>query len=252
MGGLAHYIEREGVPTAGISLIREHTEQIKPPRALWVPFPLGRPFGVPNNPEFQIGVLRSVLRLLRRSTGPVLEDYPHDAPGQVTGEDEAWSCLLPLPPIPEGGTKADQLREALLLEIALLRPWFEEGLRRKGRTAFGLSSLGPESMDQVAAFLAGFAGGDDPAPLEGVSDPMPVALRFIADDAKAFYLEAAVAQPATSAPTPDELNRWLYRETRLGEVLYDIRDRLAASEDQGKRFVPIIPAAYRTRLPQQA
>ena len=32
MGGLAHYIEDEGVPTTQISLIREHTEKIKPPR----------------------------------------------------------------------------------------------------------------------------------------------------------------------------------------------------------------------------
>jgi len=249
VGGLAHYIEREGVSTTGISLIREHTAQIKPPRALWVPFPLGRPFGAPHDRDFQIDVLRSVLRLLERPSGPVLEDYAHDAPGQARGEGEAWSCLLPLPPIPEGGTKADQLREALLLEISLLRPWFEEGLRRQGRTAFGLSGLMPESMELIAAFLAGFAGGEDPALPEGVSDPMPAALRFIADDAKTFYLEAAVAEPAASTPTPDELNRWLYRETRLGEVLYEIRDRLAASQDQRLRFVPLIPAAYRNRQP---
>jgi len=248
VGGLAHYIEREGVPTTGISLIREHTEQIKPPRALWVPFPLGRPFGAPNEPEFQTDVLRSVLRLLERPSGPVLEDYPHDAPRQVKGEDEAWSCLLPLPPIPEGGTKANQLREALLLEISLLRPWFEEGLRRKGRTAFGLSGLTPGSMDQIAAFLSEFAGGEDSAPPDGASDAMPAALRFIADDAKTFYIEAAVSQPSASTPTPDELNRWLYRETHLGEVLYDIRDRLVASEDQRLRFVPLIPSAYRNRL----
>jgi len=35
-----------------VSLIREQTAAIRPPRALWVPFMLGRPFGVPNDPAF--------------------------------------------------------------------------------------------------------------------------------------------------------------------------------------------------------
>ena len=76
MGALAHHIETEGVATAQISLIREHTEQIRPPRALWVPFELGRPFGPPNHPEFQTDVLRTVLDLFKKEAGPVLEDYP--------------------------------------------------------------------------------------------------------------------------------------------------------------------------------
>ena len=41
MGALALYIEDEGVPTVGLSLVREHTAALKPPRALWVPFMLG-------------------------------------------------------------------------------------------------------------------------------------------------------------------------------------------------------------------
>ena len=75
MGGLAHYLEDEGIPTTQISLIREHTLQIHPPRALWVPFELGHPLGAPNEPELQTRVLRGVLRLLERETGPVLEDW---------------------------------------------------------------------------------------------------------------------------------------------------------------------------------
>ena len=34
MGGLAHTLEDEGIATTQISLIRLHTEKIKPPRAL--------------------------------------------------------------------------------------------------------------------------------------------------------------------------------------------------------------------------
>ena len=40
MGGLGHYFESEGIASTQISLVRVHTENIKPPRALWVPFEL--------------------------------------------------------------------------------------------------------------------------------------------------------------------------------------------------------------------
>jgi hypothetical protein len=33
--------------------VREHTEKIRPPRALWVTFELGRPMGIPGDGPFQ-------------------------------------------------------------------------------------------------------------------------------------------------------------------------------------------------------
>ena len=48
---------------------------MKPPRALAVPFELGRPFGAPNEVEFQRKVLHNCLELLERESGPVLEDF---------------------------------------------------------------------------------------------------------------------------------------------------------------------------------
>ena len=83
MGALGHYLEAEGIATTQISLVREHTEALAPPRALWVPFMLGRPFGAPGNPGFQRKVLLAALGLLERhsdSGGPVLEDFQEDAP----------------------------------------------------------------------------------------------------------------------------------------------------------------------------
>jgi len=91
VGALGHYIEREGVPTAQISLIREQTAAIRPSRALWVPFMLGRPFGAPGEPAFQRRVLRSLLALFERPAGPVLEDFPEEAPGSVA-EESAFAC----------------------------------------------------------------------------------------------------------------------------------------------------------------
>ena len=58
MGALANYIERAGVATVSISLIREQSEAVRPPRALWVPFALGRPLGSAASAEFQKNVMR--------------------------------------------------------------------------------------------------------------------------------------------------------------------------------------------------
>lgn len=79
MGALGHYLEEEGIPTTQISLIREHTVFIRPPRALWVPFELGRPLGRPGDPDFQLDVLRAAFTLLESPTGPVLRDFPTEA-----------------------------------------------------------------------------------------------------------------------------------------------------------------------------
>ena len=88
MGALSHYLEREGIPTTQISLIREHTEIIRPPRALWVPFELGRPLGAPENPELQHRVLLAALELLDAPEGPLLVDFPEEAPEGADGHDK--------------------------------------------------------------------------------------------------------------------------------------------------------------------
>ena len=88
MGGLAHYLEGDGLATTQISLIREHTERMRPPRALWVSFELGRPLGVPDDAAFQTRVVMAALDLLSAEEGPVLADFPEDAP---QADDLAWA-----------------------------------------------------------------------------------------------------------------------------------------------------------------
>ncbi len=70
MSALGHYIEEEGIATVAVSLIRPQTENTRPPRALWVPFELGRPFGPPNDPVFQKRVILAALRMLERGRRP--------------------------------------------------------------------------------------------------------------------------------------------------------------------------------------
>ena len=66
-----------------ISRIREQSESVQPPRALWVPFALGRPLGSAGDPDFQKGVIRSALNLTPTATEPTIEDYPIEAPEEA-------------------------------------------------------------------------------------------------------------------------------------------------------------------------
>jgi hypothetical protein len=74
VGLIQRAIESAGITTVSISLLREITEKIRPPRALFVPFPLGYPLGEPNNPDLQGRIMRAAFSLLSRSDIPVLED----------------------------------------------------------------------------------------------------------------------------------------------------------------------------------
>ena len=67
---LARTLEAEGISTTSISLVREHTEKVKPPRALWVPFPFGAALGRAEDPALQHRVLRAALDLLSEPAGP--------------------------------------------------------------------------------------------------------------------------------------------------------------------------------------
>ena len=63
-----------------VGFVKEHIEIIKPPRALWLNFPMGRPLGKPNNPEFQKKVIRTAFDLLEKSSGPVVDDFSEIIP----------------------------------------------------------------------------------------------------------------------------------------------------------------------------
>ena len=68
-------VEREGISTVSVSLLREVTEVIRPPRALSVPYALGYPLGAPNNPGLQHRIIVAALALLARTDVPVLEEF---------------------------------------------------------------------------------------------------------------------------------------------------------------------------------
>ena len=75
MGLIQSVIERQGIPTVSISLLREVTEKVAPPRVLYVDRPLGYPLGEAGNPERQNAILRAALGLLEETELPVRRDF---------------------------------------------------------------------------------------------------------------------------------------------------------------------------------
>lgn len=75
VGLIQRAIEYAGIATVSISLLREITEKIRPPRALFVPYPLGYPLGEPNNVALQARIMQSAFALLTRTDAPVLEAF---------------------------------------------------------------------------------------------------------------------------------------------------------------------------------
>ena len=61
---IAAELERHGIATVALQLLREVAERVGPPRALLLPFPHGYPLAAPHAPERQHAVLEAALRLL--------------------------------------------------------------------------------------------------------------------------------------------------------------------------------------------
>ncbi len=234
MGVLSQYIERipenggAGIATVQVSLIRPVSEAVRPPRALWVPFPLGRPLGPPNRSDVQLDVLRQTLGLVNQPNGPVLIDYPDTVEDDIQPED-GWSCPVVFPGIqPE--TESGALKVQLRTEVQFLRPWFDEGVRKRGRTTVGTSGKGAESIGEMLEILATFSADAEMTIPNGYSHPMPELLRYLSADIRAFYSEAAISKPSPTLPTPDDLEEWFFLETVAGDVIYEVRERLLRAD----------------------
>ncbi len=203
MCAISYYLERTGIMTTGISLVRENAESMQPPRSLWVTFPLGRPLGVPSDAEFQLRVITAALKLFEREEGPVLEDYPEDAP--LINIQSAPACPVSF----QTATDHSTWQGRLAAELSNLQPWYDLGRRRRGgRTLVGVSEF------PVATNLSRLAEYLD-------ADQLPSSeLRWFKpaiEDVKTYYLEALTAQPGRY--DQNKVNKTLWHETQLGAGL---------------------------------
>ncbi len=219
---LARALEQAGVSTTSISLVREHTEKVKPPRALFVPFPFGMALGRPGDSELQHRVLRATLDLLAEPAGPVLRDFPEDAePGDQP----------PAPPQASAITPAERVADDVAMETTQMRRYHERWLETNGgRTHLGLSGIPATRFRGVVRFLEEFADGQETDMPERPPDmPLPNFIRYCADDLKTLYFEGHLAmKPAAGG---EEIARWFWAETGAGRLLRRVRDRLDASAD---------------------
>ncbi|MBM3396276.1 MAG: hypothetical protein FJY37_16965 [Betaproteobacteria bacterium] len=222
MCAVGHYLEEEGIATTLISLVREHSDAMRPPRALWVPFMLGRPFGVPDDAAFQTRVLRAALDLLDAHEAPATADFEEEAPGSVE-VDEGAACPVNFSRPVLDADSNEALAASLQDEIEQLRPWHDLSRSRHGRTTVGVSGLTPED---AAAFVVSQLKSAFPQGDEATAHARQV--KFVCDDLRAYYEESGAAQPGRL--TPAALERWYYLDTIAGKVLHRLRDRCMQSE----------------------
>ena len=219
--GISYYLESEGIQTAGITLFREIAEAMKPPRILWVSFPLGRPLGKPSDTAFQNGVIKRALALLDAEQGPVLKDYPIGLPDidtpppacpvsfQRKRDDESWLGRLSQ-------------------EVGALTPWYELSLKRRGRTTVGVCE---SPIPDIGEGLTSWA--DDVRQ----SFPEPLWLKMALEDLKSFYSEAITAQPGDyEAGYSDAL---IFDDTVLGELIVHYVNHFEA-KDPNHPFIRVI------------
>lgn len=74
---VAAELERQGVATVVLQLLREVAQKVRPPRALYVPFRHGYPLDAPGEPARQTAVLEAALGLFEipEASPPLLRDY---------------------------------------------------------------------------------------------------------------------------------------------------------------------------------
>jgi hypothetical protein len=224
VSALAHYLEEEGVPSVAIALIRPQAEHTRPPRALWVPFELGRPIGPPRDPAFQKRVIGAALGLLQaEKQASLIADFPDDDPREAP--DPAWRP--PAAPAPA---------EGFAEEMRALAPLYAQSCTERARSTVGLSGLPPA---EFGAYIAAWLRGETPQ--SPVADMSPgLALRFAFDDLKAFALEAAIA--GGSRPSSRQLGDWFWNDSAAGKAIRALRKRFMAGDERQQQlaffFVP--------------
>ena len=79
MGLIQRAVEAEGIPTVGISILKEVTRKVRPPRSVFLRYPFGHPLGEAFNVAQQRTILLDALRALEMivEPGTILEPgYP--------------------------------------------------------------------------------------------------------------------------------------------------------------------------------
>jgi hypothetical protein len=80
VGLVQREIERAGISTIGISIVRDYTEKVRPPRSVFLHWPFGHPLGEPGNVLQQRTVLFETFKAL----------YAIPKPGEIIDLPFRW------------------------------------------------------------------------------------------------------------------------------------------------------------------
>jgi hypothetical protein len=241
VSALGHYLEEAGIASVAIALIRPQAEHTRPPRALWVPFELGRPIGPPGDAPFQRRVILAALGMLEADNGPVLlQDFADDDPREAP--DAAWR-----PPIPPAdgveSLEAGVLADLVDAELRALAPAYAKSCTERARSTVGLLGAPPAAAaDYVTAWLR----GEQPQSLAADMSPI-LSLRFAVDDIKAFALEAALA--GGGQPSSQQQGDWFWNETATGAAIRRLRRTLLTDEDERAKLIATMFMVPALRIP---
>jgi len=212
---LAHVFEAAGIATVVLAATRSVAERIHPPRALYVPFPLGRPLGKPGDAAFQHDVLARAFALLEAPSAPVLEDYPEE----IVAEEVALTCSLP--------PRFDPDLAAAVDEASGLRKAYDRALARRGVSSVG-RAISADDVPKVLGVLDDIANGLNwkEADIPGRNTTA------VCHDIRTYYEEAALELVDASAAAPDgrAAEAWFYERTEAGKTVLAARQ---AIKDQG-------------------
>lgn len=182
-------------------------------------FPLGRPLGNPQDPEFQRDVLKHALSLLEYPKGPVLDDYPHDAT-ESTVEEYQIACPVNFAPPVEKLSDFEDLLLQFRNEYSLMQTWFDRACEQRNRSTTGVSGLTP---DEISDLLCDFISGK----IQGTrmnGEPLSDILRLASEELKACYLEGLSAQPGQPKGST-VLNNWFWGDTYAARIINEVRKR---------------------------
>jgi len=77
VGLVQREIEKAGISTIGISIVRKYTEQVKPPRTIFLKWPFGHPLGEPFHEAQHRAVLQKAFDALYTINQPgTIADVP--------------------------------------------------------------------------------------------------------------------------------------------------------------------------------
>jgi hypothetical protein len=210
---LAHVLEAAGIATVSLVSIRPVAEKVRPPRALYGEFPLGRPLGKPGDPAFQHDVLRRAFALLDEPSGPVLVDHPE----RIAADEQPLACAMPPrydPDLPPAVDEAHGLRAA-----------YDRSRKLRGTTSVG-RVVDADGVPDAVRVLHDIASG---VPWKDAGLPGRNSIATV-HDIRTYYEEAALELVDGPPPGGRQAEAWFYERTEAGRTVLAARAAMRSDE----------------------